>query len=130
MSNAFKSLAAAAAILMSGAAAFAQGAGGAERLQVAANTSGQEAARVARQLADAANGLSENELRRECRQIYQIVQNADPAIADAINQAILESENRRLAICLEEFAQIAPAAIDDLPNQDDEGRFNDTGSSG
>lgn len=134
MSIAFKSLAAIAAILMSCASASSQGAGGVGRLQTAAAASGPEAARVARELANASSGLSENELRQQCRQMFQIIQNAPPEVADAINQAILESENRRLAVCLEELAGIAPAAINspldnDTEPQGDVDSFNSNGSS-
>ena len=126
----YKFLTAGFAVILSCSSVLAQGVGGeAARLQVAAATSEQAAVSEARRLANASLGRSGDEIAKQCREIQAVIELADPAIADAIRNEILQSQNRILAECLLLLSQVAPAAIDDdIDDRLQENRDNPSGS--
>lgn len=126
----YKFLTAGFAVILSCSSVLAQGVGGeVAQLQVAAATSEQAAVSEARRLANASIGRPGDEIAKQCREIQAIIELADPAIADAIRNEILQSQNRILAECLLLLSQVAPATIDeDIDDRLNENRDNPSGS--
>lgn len=121
----YKFLAAGFAVILSCSSVLAQGVGGeTAQLQVAAATSEQAAVSEARRLANASIGRPGDEIAKQCREIQAIIELADPAIADAIRNEILQSQNRILAECLLLLSQVAPAAIEEQIERLTENRDN------